>query len=60
MAEIRTNRTSVAFGIFFVVAGVAFLLERLDVLDLRARFLLPALLIAAGVAVLVGGKRPGP
>jgi len=60
VAERRTTRTSLAFGIFFVVAGVAFLLERLDVLDIRGRYLLPALLIAAGVSVLVGGKRQGP
>jgi len=57
MDEPRTNRASVAFGLFFVVAGIAFLLDRLDVWDVRARYLLPALLIAAGVAVLVGGKR---
>jgi hypothetical protein len=49
------NRTAVAFGVFFVLAGVAFLLDRLGVWDLRARYLLPAMLIALGAAILVGG-----
>jgi hypothetical protein len=46
----------VAFGVFFVAAGVAFLLEGLDVWNLELRMLAPALLIALGVAVLAGGR----
>jgi hypothetical protein len=47
------------FGISFMVAGVAFLLERLEIWDFQLRYLAPALLIALGVAVLLGGRRPG-
>lgn len=54
MAE-RGNRTAVAWGIFFIVAGVAFLLDRLDVWTLRARYVLPLLLIVLGAAILLGG-----
>ncbi len=50
------NRTAVAFGAFFVLAGVAFLLDRLGVWDLRSRYLLPVLLITLGVAILLGGR----
>ena len=53
----RTNRTAFAFGILFVVAGVAFLLERLDVWNVELRSIAPVLLIAIGIAVLLGGRR---
>lgn len=43
-------------GVFFLVAGVAFLLDRLDVWNLRVRYLLPVLLIALGIGVLIGGR----
>jgi hypothetical protein len=45
-------------GVFFLVVGVAFLLDRLDVWNLRVRYLLPVLLIALGIAVLIGGRPP--
>jgi hypothetical protein len=44
------------FGILFIVAGVAFLLERLGIWDFRLRYIAPALLIALGVVVLLGGR----
>jgi hypothetical protein len=53
----RPDRASIAFGLFFVVVGVAFLLDRLDVWTIRARYLPPIVLIALGVAVLVGARR---
>ena len=56
MAEPRTNRSALAFGVFFVAAGIAFLLERLDVWNLELRVLAPALLISLGFAVLVGAR----
>lgn len=56
MDEPRSNRAALVFGIFFVLAGAVFLLERLDVWDFRLRYLAPALLIALGVAVLLGGR----
>jgi hypothetical protein len=43
-------------GIVFVVAGIAFLLEGLDVWDLEPRMLAPAALIGIGLAVLLGGR----
>ncbi len=60
MAERRVDRAAVAFGLFFVVVGVAFLLDRLDVWTIRARYLPPLLLIALGVAVLLGAGRSSP
>jgi len=51
-----TNRASLAAGVFFIVAGTMFLLERLGVFELELRVLAPALLIAIGVAVLLGGR----
>lgn len=51
-----TNRSALVFGIFFIVAGVAFLLDRLDVWNLRVRYLAPVLLIAIGIAILLGGR----
>jgi hypothetical protein len=51
------DRRAIVFGVFFVVVGVAFLLDRLDVWTIRARYLAPILLIAFGMAVLLGARR---
>ena len=51
------NRGSVIAGVFFILVGAAFLLQELDVWDLRAAYVFPVLLIAFGVAVLLGGTR---
>lgn len=48
------DRGAIGAGVFFVLAGVLFLLDQLDVLTLRASYLWPALLIGLGVAVLAG------
>ena len=56
MADGGTNRSAVIFGVFFIAAGVAFLLDRLDVWDLRARYVLPLVLIVLGVAILLGRR----
>ncbi len=56
MAEREPNRAAVVAGIVFVVAGVAFLLEQLDVWDLDVRTLAPAFLIGVGLAILLGGR----
>jgi len=50
------NRRAVVWGLFFIVAGIAFLLDRLDVWTLRARYVLPMLLIVLGAAILLGGR----
>jgi hypothetical protein len=49
------NRTALIGGLIFVVLGVVFLLEQLDVFELRAAYVWPVVLIAIGVAVLLGG-----
>lgn len=60
MADGGTNRSAVIFGFFFIVAGVAFLLDRLEVWDFRARYVLPLVLILLGVAILLGrSSAPG-
>jgi hypothetical protein len=52
----RTWHTgSVVWGLIFIVLGVLFLLEQLDVFDLRAAYIFPVVLIVIGVTVLVGG-----
>lgn len=56
MAETRPSRAGFVAGVFFIVAGLAFLLERLDVWELEIRTLAPALLIALGFVVLLGGR----
>jgi hypothetical protein len=48
---------ALGFGIFFIVAGVVFLLDRLGVLELRAAILWPLLLIVLGVALLLASRR---
>jgi hypothetical protein len=60
MADARTNRSALATGAFFVVAGIIFLLEALDVWDLSLRVLGPVLLITLGVAVVLGGRNRQP
>jgi hypothetical protein len=50
------NRSAVVWGLFFIAAGIAFLLDRLDVWTLRARYVVPVLLIVLGAAILLGGR----
>jgi len=46
---------SITAGVFFVIVGVVYLLEAAGVWDIPSGYLLPAALIALGVALLVGG-----
>lgn len=48
------HRGSLIAGIFFMIMGVVFLLDRLDVIDLRPGLVWPLLLIGFGVGVLAG------
>jgi hypothetical protein len=52
----EVDRVALAFGVGFVVLGVLFLLDRLDIWELKASYVLPVLLIALGVAILLGGR----
>ena len=56
MAEGETSRSAVVFGIFFIVVGAVFLLERLEVVDFELGLLAPTFLIALGIAVVLGGR----
>ena len=49
------NRTAFVAGLVFVGLGVVFLLEALNVFELRARYLWPVVLIAIGAAILASG-----
>jgi hypothetical protein len=44
----------VVFGVLFVVIGVLFLLEALEVFEIAPATLWPLLLVAIGVGVLAG------
>lgn len=54
------RRGGLGVGIFFLVAGVLFLLDAVEVLDLRPQFLLPLLLIGFGIALIASGREPAP
>jgi uncharacterized membrane protein len=57
MNDQPVNRGSIVAGVFFILVGVAFLLQELGLWDLKAVYVLPVLLIALGVAVILGGTR---
>ena len=60
MAERSVDRVALAFGVAFVVAGVLFLLDGLDVWELKVSYVLPVFLIALGVGLLAGGRSKEP
>jgi hypothetical protein len=51
----RLDRLSLVVGILFMLAGVVFLLDALDVWRLRGDYLVPLGLILLGLAVLASG-----
>lgn len=51
------SRTALVAGGLYIVLGALFLLERLGAIGLSARFVWPVVLIAVGVAVLLGARR---
>jgi hypothetical protein len=51
----RVDRLSLVVGVLFVLAGVVFLLDALDVWRLRGDYLVPLGLIVLGLAVLASG-----
>jgi cell wall-active antibiotic response 4TMS protein YvqF len=57
VADRRPDRGAIVLGVFFVVVGLGFLLDRLDVWTIQPKYLPPLLLIALGVAVLLGARR---
>jgi hypothetical protein len=57
MTERRPSRGALGGGIFFILVGIAFLLDELDIVSLSAGYLIPALLIIFG-AVIIFESRP--
>jgi Domain of unknown function (DUF5668) len=51
----RVDRTSLVAGVVTVVAGIVFLLDQLDVIDVRFGYGLPLLLFAIGSILLTAG-----
>lgn len=51
----RLDRLSLIVGVLFVLAGVVFLLDALDVWRLQGDYLVPLGLIVLGLAVLASG-----
>lgn len=51
------DRRGLVAGIVFVVIGVAFLLQELDVLQLRLTYVAPVAVIGAGVWILATAAR---
>ena len=49
------HRGSVIWGLIFIVLGVLFLLDQLDVFDLKAAYIFPVVLIVIGAVFLVSG-----
>lgn len=57
----KRQRRSLISGVLFIILGVIFLLEALEVFELAPATLWPLLLVALGVAVLAGtGKDDDP
>jgi hypothetical protein len=48
-------RTSIAAGAFFIIVGVVFLLDAAGLWTVPSGYLIPAFVIALGIALLVGG-----
>jgi Na+/phosphate symporter len=55
----RVDRLSLVVGVLFVLAGVLFLLDALDVWRLRGDYLVPLGLILLGLAVAASGWPAG-
>lgn len=53
----KRQRRSLISGVLFVILGVIFLLEALEVFELAPATLWPLLLVALGVAVLAGSGK---
>lgn len=48
------DRRGLTAGVVFVVIGVVFLLDEIDVFELRLTYVLPLLVIASGLWILFG------
>jgi hypothetical protein len=55
MRRRRTDRTLIAAGLATAALGALFLLDQLQVIDLRFGYAAPALLVALGAVLLTAG-----
>ena len=53
----RLHTGALISGLLFTVLGTVFLLDRLEVIEVRVGYVWPTLLIVIGVAILLGGRR---
>jgi uncharacterized membrane protein YidH (DUF202 family) len=51
----RADRTLIAAGLVTIALGTLLLLDRLEVLDVRFGYTMPAVLAAVGIVLLVAG-----
>jgi hypothetical protein len=56
----QPDRGALIAGALFIVAGVAFLLESLDVVSLSAGVVWPAVIIGFGLAIAFGSRHTPP
>lgn len=55
MSSRRADRTLLAAGLVTIALGTLFLLDRLEVIDVRFGYTMPAVLAAVGIVLLVAG-----
>jgi cell wall-active antibiotic response 4TMS protein YvqF len=55
MMDRRPDRLSLVAGLVFVAAGIVFLLDALEVWNLRGDYLVPIALIVLGIVVVATG-----
>ena len=51
----RTEPTLIAAGLVTVALGTLFLLDRLEVIDIRLGYAMPAVVAAVGAVLLIAG-----
>ena len=54
----RVDRTLIVAGLAVIALGALFLLDRLEVIDVRFDYAAPAVLAAVGVVLLSAGLSP--
>ena len=55
MSSRRADRTLIAAGLVTMALGALFLLDRLEVIDVRFGYAMPAVLAAVGIVLVVAG-----
>ena len=55
MRSRSADRTLIAAGLVTIALGTLFLLDRLEIIDVRFGYAMPAVLAAAGIVLVVAG-----